>query len=59
MIDPEIDRFRRQNRELVTEIKIRDGLISDLQNRLAALEEENATLRLFYKDWCQGHSYAG
>lgn len=27
-----------QNRELVTEIRIRDGMISDLQNRLAALE---------------------
>jgi hypothetical protein len=63
MIDPEIDRLRRQNRELVTEIKIRDGVISGLQNTLAALETtlaaleaENATLRLYHKDWCEGHS---
>jgi hypothetical protein len=59
MKDPETDRLHCQNRELITELKIRDGVISDLQNRIAALEDENKTLRLYYKDWCQGHSYAG
>lgn len=34
--------LQRQNRELVTEIKIKEGVISDLQNRLAALEDEGA-----------------
>lgn len=33
-----LDALAEQNRELVTEIKIRDGMISDLQSRLAALE---------------------
>jgi hypothetical protein len=31
----ENEQLCRQNRELVTEIKIRDGVISDLQDRLA------------------------
>lgn len=34
----EIERLRSQNRELVTELKIRDGVISDLQNRPVAPE---------------------
>lgn len=38
----EIEALRRQNRELVTEIKIRDGVISDLQNRLAAYQPSEA-----------------
>lgn len=38
-LEAENERLRRQNRELVTEIKVRDGLVSDLQNRLAALED--------------------
>ena len=48
--------LQTQNRELVTELRIRDGVISDLQNTLATLEAQNATLRLYYKDWCEGHS---
>lgn len=51
----EVNGLRIQNRELVTEIRIRDGIISDLQNKLAALEDENTTLRIYYKEWCQEH----
>ena len=38
----EIEALRSQNSELVKEIQIRDSVISELQNRLAALEEESS-----------------
>lgn len=47
-----------QNRELVFEIGARDQVISSLQNQLAKLEDENQTLRIYYKDWCRGRSKA-
>lgn len=47
-----------QNRELVFEIGVRDQVISSLQNQLARMEDENQTLRMYYKDWCAGRSKA-
>jgi capsid protein len=37
-IKTELKALRDQNRELVTEIRIRDGIITQLQERLAAHE---------------------
>lgn len=53
-IAAETDRLLGQNRELTTEIKIRDGMISDLLNRVAVLEDQNAALRFCLRDWGQG-----
>lgn len=33
-----------------------DRLLLHLQNRVAELEDENATLRLYFEDWCEGNS---
>lgn len=35
----EIEALRYQNRELVTELKIRDDVIGDLQNRLISADQ--------------------
>lgn len=45
----------RQNRELVAELKIRDLMISDLQNRLAPYEFWDASLKRQARD-DDGHS---